>query len=312
MDTPPETACPACGATAWTFYAAFPDIPGAAIESCPCGMMRSTGLPALEDQYEDQYYAGGTGARYAGPAESLSRWFRRRRARAIDALHPAKGRVLDVGCGNGALLVEMRARGWEVHGTQVSRNAAAYARDRLGLDVCLGELTDAPYEPGSFDVIMLWHVLEHLPRPAAYLARCRELLKPDGVVVIEVPNAGSAASAVSGAWCMNWDPPNHLWHFTPDSLSRSLDRAGFHAGVLTQWSWEFTFVALSQSMINRLTGTRHLLLKQLGANADRNYPLLAGHAALGALTMLPALLLSLYGTAAGKGEVIRVAGTLAR
>jgi len=308
MGASPETACPACGAETWTPRAAFADVPGAAVEECPCGMMRSTGLPKCEDQYEDQYYAGGTGARFAGPAESLSRWFRRRRAGAVEALHPAKGRVLDVGCGNGALLDELRTRGWEAHGTQVSRSAAAYARDKLGLDVFTGELTDAPYTPVSFDAVMLWHVLEHLEHPTAYLSKCRELLKDDGVLVVEVPHAGSVATALGGAWGMNWDPPNHLWHFTPGTLIKAIERAGFGGRVLTQWSWEFSLVALSQSMLNRVAGSRNTLLKQLGASTDRNCALLAGHAALGALAMLSAIPLSLYGVAAGKGEVIRVAG----
>jgi len=73
-----------------------------------------------------------------------------------------KGKLLDVGCGDGAFLVLAKKSGWEITGTELSRYAAKYAFDKLGIKVFCGELFDAQYPTYSFDVVTMWHVLEHV------------------------------------------------------------------------------------------------------------------------------------------------------
>ena len=101
------------------------------------------------------------------------------------------GRALDVGTGFGDFIRQLRdAGGWQVEGTEVSVEAAQHARDEHGLTVHLGQVEDVDLPKGSFDLITLWHVFEHLPYPGTTLNHLERLLKPQGVIVIAVPNDG--------------------------------------------------------------------------------------------------------------------------
>lgn len=79
-----------------------------------------------------------------------------------------------------------------MHGVELDPEAVKYARDELGMEVRTGDLLDQSYEPASFDVVRMSHVLEHVPDPMAELKRIREILKDDGLLVIMLPNIGSA------------------------------------------------------------------------------------------------------------------------
>ena len=109
----------------------------------------------------------------------------------------AGGRLLDVGCGHGLLLDEARHRGWETVGIELSASSAAYARDRLGLDVREQPLESLMGE--SFDAIVMADVLEHLDDPVAAIDRCRGLLAPNGVLLVVTPDPASATARVAGA-----------------------------------------------------------------------------------------------------------------
>ncbi len=138
-----------------------------------------------------------------------------------------QGRLLDVGCGTGGNLVTLQAQGWDVYGIEMSEKAAAQARERVGDRILVGTLETAPLEKESFDLAFLSHSLEHFFSPVEALATVRRLLKPDGMVVIAVPNAASLEANLFGRWWFPWDPPRHLYHFERNSLSRLLQQVGF-------------------------------------------------------------------------------------
>lgn len=138
------------------------------------------------------------------------------------------GRMLDVGCGNGGFLYYMREHGWEVQGEELSQSAADYARQELGLTVFLGELCDAAFPSSHFDVVTLWNVLEHLHDPAATLAEIKRILKPEGLLVVAVPNLASWDARLFGMTWVGYDVPRHLYIFTPETLEALLNQAGFH------------------------------------------------------------------------------------
>jgi SAM-dependent methyltransferase len=122
----------------------------------------------------------------------------------------------------------MRARGHEVWGIEPSSAIAGDARRRLGDDrVHLGTLADAPWPPGSFDLITLWDVVEHLPDPVAALGRARELLRPGGLLLIETQNVESRFAHLLGRRWQHFKQAEHLWHFSPATLARLLRVAGF-------------------------------------------------------------------------------------
>ena len=127
------------------------------------------------------------------------------------------GRLLDIGCGVGDFLVAVKQRGFDVVGVEPSPDARAIAATRLGfapLDPsALSTLSDA-----SFDVITMWHVLEHVDDLKTEIAELSRLLKPDGSLIIALPNFKSFdASYYQEAWAA-WDVPRHLNHFSPASI----------------------------------------------------------------------------------------------
>jgi len=145
-----------------------------------------------------------------------------------------EGRVLDIGCGSGKFLHFAKGFGWDVHGVELDEAAAEYARSELGIDIRTGDLMDQAYEPKSFDVIRMSHVLEHLPDPMPELRRIREILEDDGLLVVMIPNVGSALARRFGGCWFALDAPRHLYSFSRETVTRLLEKAGLRVERITQ------------------------------------------------------------------------------
>ena len=137
------------------------------------------------------------------------------------------GRLLDVGCGAGTYLARMRELGWDVHGVDLSQDAARVAKERYGIPVEVGMLPEARYSKGMFAVVTMNHVIEHVPDPLAYLAECWRILVPGGQLIIRTPNMVSFASRLFGKDWKALDPPRHLVLFSPSTLRACVQRSGF-------------------------------------------------------------------------------------
>ncbi|MFU8803283.1 MAG: class I SAM-dependent methyltransferase [Bradymonadaceae bacterium] len=141
------------------------------------------------------------------------------------------GRLLDVGCGSGAYLRDMEALGWQVAGVDISPEAIKCAT-RDGYNAKVGTLFSAHLEEESFDLITMWHVLEHFHRPVDMLRRAHDILRPNGRLILAVPNWRSIMRQIGGDawWCL--EVPRHLHHFTPETLRKTLTTAGFEVSLL--------------------------------------------------------------------------------
>lgn len=152
-----------------------------------------------------------------------------------------EGKFLDVGCGSGSYLYRLRQWGWKVYGVEPSPAGAAQARS-LGLAVHLGELTDANFPSGFFDIVRLHHVLEHLSNPRETLVEIRRIMKPEGIVQITVPNTGSLNFWLFGPNWYGLDIPRHVISYGPKAFRLLCRATGFEVANLRCRSGPFGFV----------------------------------------------------------------------
>ncbi|MDE2491607.1 MAG: class I SAM-dependent methyltransferase [Elusimicrobia bacterium] len=264
--TSSPTRCPACASAA-------PEVsrptvePGFEIRVCPdCGCGR-TWPPVPPEKIGAWYpplYYGRRNVRFNVVFEGLVRWFRRRRAAVLFG-RVARGPVLDVGCGRGVMLAELRRLGYEPHGVELSETAARHAREVLKLPVTAEDFTRAPHEKDRYNAIVFWHSLEHFADPAAAIARAHESLKPGGLLTVAVPNYGGLQARLFGRFWFHLDVPRHYAHFTPKALRALLERAGFRIVQLDHFSFEHNPYGFLQSLLNAL-GFRYNLLYSLLKN----------------------------------------------
>lgn len=144
----------------------------------------------------------------------------------IERAAGGKGRLLDIGTAAGAFVAAARDRGWQAEGCEPNKWLARWGADHYGITIRQGSLFEQPYEPGSFDVVTLWDVIEHTPDPAAVLDRCQMLLKPGGVLVVNYPDIGSwIARALGRRWLFLTSV--HLYYFDRRTIRLMLEKTGY-------------------------------------------------------------------------------------
>lgn len=131
--------------------------------------------------------------------------------------------VLDVGTGGGEFAYLLQSLGHVVNGIEPNRGYADHSIQQYGLTVRVGFVQDATFDPASFDIVTIWHVLEHTEDPGFILARLRSWLKPDGVLVVEVPNVEATCQAPRNTF-----HEAHLYNFNVVSLRRLAKKQGLY------------------------------------------------------------------------------------
>ena len=139
----------------------------------------------------------------------------------------SKGRLLEVGCGDGYRLARMRGFGWKVEGQEVDSLAAQVTSKSYGIKVHIGKLEDIKLPSNTYDCIIMVHVIEHVHDLYSILKECYRILKPKGTLVFLTPNINSYGH---NKFKVNWlhlDPPRHLYLFSPKSMKNLLDKFEF-------------------------------------------------------------------------------------
>lgn len=304
------TTCPACDGQEWRAFLLAADIyNGVRYRILRC---RTCGLAQTEDEEqasspESYVYRGSPDAgRRFGPMQWVLRVFRRKRLKGL----PAKevGRALDVGCGDGSFLGALAQHGWDVYGTELSASIAATARERLGDRIRVGGIGEAGFSPNSFDLVTFWHVLEHLEDPGYALAEAGRLLKPDGRIVVAVPNINSwQAGWFTDEW-LHLDVPRHRWHFSPETLGALATRCGLHVESVRYFSFEYGPFAILQGVATKL-GLGHALFTQLVRLSPLRLvcdPLFWIHVPLLLFAIVPSMLLELLASFSGRGGTVEM------
>jgi 2-polyprenyl-3-methyl-5-hydroxy-6-metoxy-1,4-benzoquinol methylase len=142
------------------------------------------------------------------------------------------GRLLDFGCGGGQFISRFAKSGWEVCGVEPDTVAAAALRSRSGHDI-RSDLSNIDDWKGSFDIVSLNHVIEHVPDPVETLRRLATCLKAGGKFIITTPNAGSLGRKLFGKYWRGLEPPRHFNVFTRKSFRMTLEAAGLKVQTLS-------------------------------------------------------------------------------
>ena len=185
----------------------------------------------------------------------------------------SSGNLLDVGSGTGAFVHEMNQRGWKVTGLEPDAGAREKGRQLFGVEL---KETNGFYSlpPVSFDVITMWHVLEHVHDLNGYVAQLRQLLKEDGRLFIAVPNYTSRDAAIYGEHWAAWDVPRHLYHFSPQAMQRLMAKHGLN--IMTQKPmWYDSFYVSMLSSKYKTGKTR--LLSSIMNGLRSNFTALSSH-----------------------------------
>ena len=231
-------SCPICGGTRLERALTCIDhyATGETFHLCrcgDCGFLFTQDFPAEAEigrYYDTPDYISHSDTR-KGAMNAAYHWVRNymlgRKARLVAReAHRKEGRLLDIGTGTGYFADTMRRRGWQVEAVEKNAQARAFAKEHFGLDVKPeGALAD--YAEGTFDVITLWHVMEHLEHLNETWERLNRLLTEKGVLIVAVPNCSSYDAQKYGAYWAAYDVPRHLWHFTPATIQQLGSKHGF-------------------------------------------------------------------------------------
>jgi len=161
-------------------------------------------------------------------------------------------RILDVGCGSGTLLGRLKESGFDVLGVDFSAEASAIARTENNVEVIVGSLRDARFAAQSFDVVTLFHVMEHVLNPREVLAEVRRILRANGRLVVQVPNIESWQFRLFGAQWYGLDIPRHVIDYSADSLQKLLRESGFRVDRVRHFNLRDNAPAFASSVFRSL------------------------------------------------------------
>lgn len=193
--------------------------------------------------YESENYISHTDSKknWFEKAYQIVKYFSlKRKINLINRLQPAKGKLLDIGAGTGGFLVTAQKNGWFVLGIEPNKKAIKIAEEKK-----IEILTDlTKLEENQFDVITLWHVLEHLPNLTYHLEIFHKLLKPNGVLVIAVPNFKCYSATHYQSFWAAYDVPRHFWHFSQKGIHTILSKNYFQLDKVFPMKWDAYYICL--------------------------------------------------------------------
>lgn len=246
--------CPLCGEVR---HRVMHDMGWRRVVRCTaCRLVRADPLPSLAEKEEIETRGYTDSSDFPEVRDFFANCHRdfvddpviREMRRHLERLEQAvgrPGRLLDVGAGTGILMHLARERGWTVDGIDIAPLTARKVAEEFGLTISIGAFETFDFGGRQFDAITMLDVLEHVVDPLATLRRAHELLRPGGAIAIAVPNQRSLLTSLVGAYARAGGPaandllfrlyvPPHLYYFTPPTLRRMVETAGFRIGVLKQ------------------------------------------------------------------------------
>ena len=200
-----------------------------------CDLMFVNPRPKIEylsRYYHEEWYGYGEGVIHRSSESNSTNNYFKWRCEKISK-YCSSGKVLDVGCQTGGLLECFYDRGYDVYGVELSDSYRKFCADQFGFMV-FKDLFDVPFKNDSIEIVSFLHVLEHVPNPRQHMKKAYDILKPGGLLVIEVPSADSLMFRIFKRNLWGLMIPMHLYQFTSDVLINQLKLTGFHIMEINQ------------------------------------------------------------------------------
>ena len=199
------------------------------IQNTEYGFLETQPKPAIDQlgqYYESEDYISHTDSKrnfFEKIYHVVRKIALKKKLKLINSCSPKTKHLLDIGCGTGDFLQTAQHSNWTVFGVEPNDKARSIANKKTNNNVFnTNELSR--FNKQSFDVITLWHVLEHLPNLEEQMSVFKKLLKPEGTLIIAVPNHKSYDAQYYKAFWAAYDVPRHLWHFDRDSIKKLLSK----------------------------------------------------------------------------------------
>jgi len=249
------TICPVCGNSSFTQYLTCSDhlISGEQfdIKQCDgCGLKFTSNTESEEDS--DKYYKSDNYISHSNSSKGLinklyhpvRRYMLKRKRGLIEKLSGREpGTLLDIGAGTGFFLDEMKRHGWRTYGTEKSETARNFAKERFNIHI------DSPSElknfvDKQFNIVTLWHVLEHIYNLYEYMDNLVRIMKDDGFVVIAVPNSNSFDALFYKEFWAAYDVPRHIWHFSPEQVKLLGEKHGLSLKHIRKMPFDAFYISI--------------------------------------------------------------------
>jgi len=245
--------CPVCGSQKFEPFISGKDyfLTGEVfnIVKChDCGFRFTNPRPKSEDlgkYYESTDYISHSDSRKGlfASVYQLVRKYTLSRKLALISKFQQNGEILDIGCATGQFLNYMAEHGWSATGIEPDEKTRAHAISEYGLKVFPEEQLNI-LEKSSFDVITLWHVLEHVSELNARMEQLKNLLKPQGTLIIAVPNCNAYDAKIYGEFWAGYDLPRHLYHFAKEDMKLLLENHEFTIVNILPMRFDAFYVSL--------------------------------------------------------------------
>lgn len=232
-------------------------------------------LDELDSYYESEDYISHTDSKATlvdKMYQSVKRIMLNKKLEIVSSFNQNKGSLLDVGAGTGDFLNAAKNDGWSISGVEPNSKARSLANQKKILLV--EDINQLPTQ--KYDVITLWHVLEHVPNLFEYIVTLKSLLKENGILIIAVPNYKSYDATYYKEFWAAYDVPRHLWHFSPKGIKKLFAQFNFKLENTLPMTYDAYYVSLlsekyKNSSFQKLKALKTGFLSNLKAKHSGEY-----------------------------------------